>query len=660
MNLLSRSITLLTITIGFQFSAFAEGNFFAFNRPIQDTLPKKDTLRYPIIDRYSDKYTQPGKNPFDLKDPANIRDSIVYDHKAKEYYIIEKIGNKYFRKPTSLTFDEYMRIQARKMEVDYFQKRANTSSLLNRKLSKPKLNMGDDLFNRLFGSGKIDIRPQGEVNVTAGYQGQNIKNPTLPERARRNGGLDFDMAANLNVVGNIGSKMRFPISYNTLSTFDFENQLKLDYTGEADDIFKKIEIGNTSFASKGTLIPGAQQLFGLKTQMQFGKLWVSTVFASQRSQRQSVGFQGGSSASQFEIKADEYEENRHFLLAQHFRKEYNKAMKNLPIVNSQVQILRLDVWVTNRTGATTNARDVVGLMDLGESNPYQQAPIINPTGIPFPANGANDLYGKIVSNPISRDPAQIVNYLNNIGLQPVRDFEKTFARKLDSTQYYFNRQLGFISLNVTLQPDEVLAVAYQYTLNGKVYQVGEFAQDIPVDANNGVQKILFLKLLKATSQRTSLPMWDLMMKNIYPVGSGQLERQDFQFNVLYQEPGGGEKRYIPEGDQAGVPLITLMNLDRLNNQNDPQPDGVFDYVEGFTINSYQSRVIFPVLEPFGHDLDYIFNSDPSLREKYLFYPLYDTIKAIAQTYANLNRFVMRGSSKSSGANNGEISLNAFN
>ena len=645
---------------GFQFSAYADGNLFAPTRITQDTLPKKDTLRYPIKDRYSDKYSQPGKNPFDLKDPANIRDSIVYDPKTKEYYIIEKIGTKYFRKPTSLTFDEYMRIQSRKMEVDYFQKRANTSSLLNRKLSKPKLNMGDDLFNRLFGSGKIDIRPQGEVNVTAGYQGQNVKNPTLPERARKNGGLDFDMAANLNVVGNIGSKMRFPISYNTLSTFDFENQLKLDYTGDADDIFKKIEIGNTSFASKGTLIPGAQQLFGVKTQMQFGKLWVSTVFASQRSQRQSVGFQGGSSASQFEIKADEYEENRHFLLAQHFRKEYNKAMKNLPIVNSQVQILRLDVWVTNRTGATTNARDVVGLMDLGESNPYQQAPIINPTGIPYPANGANDLYGKIVSNPISRDPAQIVNYLNNIGLQPVRDFEKTFARKLDSTQYYFNRQLGFISLNVTLQPDEVLAVAYQYTLNGKVYQVGEFAQDIPVDANNGVQKVLFLKLLKATSQRTSLPMWDLMMKNIYPVGSGQLERQDFQFNVLYQEPGGGEKRYIPEGDQAGVPLITLMNLDRLNNQNDPQPDGVFDYVEGYTINSYQSRVIFPVLEPFGHDLDYIFNADPSLREKYLFYPLYDTIKAIAQTYANLNRFVMRGSSKSSGTNNGEISLNAFN
>ncbi len=662
MKKLSLKITLLASLLYVHHAADAKAHrgpgTFSFQ---QDTLPQKDTLRFPLQDRRGDKLTQRNKNPFDLKDPSNFSDSIVYDPKTKEYFIIEKVGGKYFRKPTSLTFDEYMRIQSRKAESDYFQKRANTSSLLNRKLVKPKLNMGEDLFNRLFGTGKIDIKPQGEVNITAGYQGQNIKNPTLPERARKNGGLDFDMAANLNVIGNIGDKMKFPISYNTLSTFDFENQLKLDYSGGADDIFKKIEVGNTSFASKGTLIPGAQQLFGIKTQMQFGKLLLSTVFASQRSQRQSAGFKGGSSSTPFEIKADEYEENRHFLLAHHFRRDYNKAMKNLPVINSQVQLLRLEVWVTNRSGATTNARDVVGLMDLGEDKPYQQPPVINPRpGISFPSNGTNDLYSRIVSNPGSRNPAQIVNYLNGIGLQPVRDFEKTFARKLDTTQYYFNRQLGFISLNVTLQADEVLGVAYQYAVNGKVYQVGEFAQDIPVDSTSGVQKILFLKLLKATSQRTALPIWDLMMKNIYPVGSGQLERQDFQFNVLYQEPGAGEKRYIPEGDQAGVPLLTLMNLDRLNNQNDPQPDGVFDFVEGYTVNSYQSRVIFPVLEPFGHDLDYAFTSDPSLRNKYLFYPLYDTIKAIAQTYANLNRFLIRGSSKSSGGASGEISLNAFN
>ncbi len=628
---------------------------------LKDSIPGTDSLRFPLQDRRGDAFSTPRRNSFDLKDPSNLIDSITYDPKTKEYYIVEKIGGKYYRKPTSLSFDDFMRIQARKAETDYFQKRANTSSLLNRKLVKPKLNMTDELFNRLFGTGKIDIRPQGEVTITAGYQGQNIKNPTLPERARKNGGLDFDPAVNLNVIGNIGDKMKFPISYNTRSTFDFENQLKLDYTGGAEDIFKKIEIGNTSFPSKGTLIPGAQQLFGVKTQLQFGKLWVSTVFASQRSQRQSAGFKGGSSTTPFEIKADEYEENRHFLLAQYFRNNYNKAMKNLPIINSQVQLLRMEVWVTNRNGTNANTRDVVGLMDLAENNPYQKPPVINVApGSVYPSNATNDLYRKVTGNPNNRNPVQVVNALNGLGLKPVRDFEKTFARKLDTTQYYFNRQLGFISLNVMLQSDEVLAVAYQYTVNGKVFQVGEFAQDVPVDSTSGVQKVLFLKLLKATSQRTALPIWDLMMKNIYPVGSGQLERADFQFNVLYQEPGAGEKRYLPEGDKAGIPLLTLLNLDRLNNQNDPQPDGVFDFVEGYTINTYQSRAIFPVLEPFGHDLDDAFTTNPTLRSKYLYYPLYDTIKAIAQTYANLNRFLIRGTSKSSGGSSGEISLNAFN
>jgi cell surface protein SprA len=321
-----------------------------------------------------DRMTQGRRQPFDLKEPSNIRDSVAYDPVTREYILYERIGGRYYRNPVALTFDEYMRFQSRRSETDYFRTRANTLNLLNRKLQKPRLTMGNDLFNRLFGNGKIDIRPQGEVNLTAGYQGQNIKNPILPERARKNGGLDFDMAANLNVMGNIGDKLRMPISYNTLSTFDFENQLKLDYTGMGEEIVRKVEVGNTSFASRGNLIAGAQQLFGVKTQLQFGRLNVTTVMANQRSQRQSVAMQGGSSTQPFTVKADEYEENRHFLLAQHFRKSYNTAMKNLPIVNSQVQLLRLEVWVTNRTGATTNTRDVVGLMDLGESDPFQRPP----------------------------------------------------------------------------------------------------------------------------------------------------------------------------------------------------------------------------------------------------------------------------------------------
>src|SRR5436190_713108 len=317
---------------------------------------------------------------------------------------------------------------------------------MNRRSFKPKFKVSNDWFNRIVGTGKIEIKPSGYVDLTGGYQGQNIKNPTLPERARKNGGFDFNMNSQLQVDGNIGDKLKLPINYNTLANFDFENQLKLDYHGKDDEIIKQFQLGNVNFNSKGTLIPGAQSLFGIKSQLQFGKLFITGVLANQRSQRQSLGLQGGTATQNFSIKADEYDENRHFLMAQYFRNNYNKAMKQLPVVNSAVQILKIEVWVTNRNGTTTDTRDVVGLMDLGEGKPYGPW---GGTGNPntLPENHVNNLYDQILNNPNSRNSSLVQSVLTGMGLSGVQDFEKTFARKLQSTDYYFNPQIGFISLN---------------------------------------------------------------------------------------------------------------------------------------------------------------------------------------------------------------------
>ncbi len=619
----------------------------------RDTPPRTQNLPYPIQDRRGDAVSNYRRSTYDLKNPANLKDSVVYDAKTKRYIIYEKIGSKYYRTPTTYTFDEYWTLKNRQAEIAYFQKRSNTTSLLNRGKVKPKLSIYDNLFNRLFGNGKISITPQGNVDITAGYQGQRINNPTLPERARKNGGFDFDMNAMLNVNADIGGKLKFPISYNTLANFGQDNQLKLDYTGLDDEIIKRFELGNVSFPSRSTLIPGAQQLFGVKTQLQFGKLSITTVLANQKSQRQTTTLQGSSATQLFEVKADEYEENRHFLLAQYFKANYNKVMSNLPAVVAPVQILRMEVWVTNRNGTTTDTRDVVGLADLGEDN------LANPG---LPSNTTNPVYSTIISNPSNRTSSLVYNNLitpipTGPGLVPVEKFEKFFARKLDSTQYTWHPRVGFLSLSQPLQPDEVVAVAYQYSYNGKIFQVGEFSQDLPPDSTTATQKILFLKLLKATSQRPNLPIWDLMLKNVYPIGYGTLSAQDFKLDVLYQEPGQGLKRYVPFGDKnGGFPIISLINLDRLNNQGDPQPDGVFDYVEGYTVFSQYSRIMFPVLEPFGRDLApgiYTNPASPGIADT-LYYSLYDSIKAVAQQFPNLNRFVLKGSAKISGG--GDISI----
>ncbi len=619
-------------------------------------------LPYPITDRLGDNLSGYSFNIYNSFQPSDQRDSIVYDYDSKRYIVYEKIGNQFYRTPISYSFEEYWEIISRQTEIDYFKKRSATTSILNRgKLLKPKLSLTDNLFNRLFGNGKIEISPQGNVDITAGYQGQKIDNPTLPERARKNGGLDFQMNAQMNVNANIGDKLKFPINYNTLANMDLDNQLKLDYSGQSDEILKRFEAGNVSFPGKGTLIPGAQQLFGLKTQLQFGKLFITGVMANQKSQRQNLNLQGGTAATPFEIKADEYEENRHFLIGQYFKENYNKFMSNLPAVISPIQVLRMEVWVTNKNGTTTETRDVVGLADLGETNPHASFPVIDEvnTTIPSTNNGANNLLEKILNLANARNSNLIYSNLLNIGMSPVQDFEKTFARKLDSTQYTFNRQIGMLSLSQPLQTDEVLGVAYQYSYRGRIYQVGEFSQDVPPDSSSGSQKVIFLKLLKATSQRPSLPIWDLMMKNVYSVGYGTLSPTDFKLDVLYQEPGLGAKRYVPYGDKnLGSPMISLINLDRLNSQLDPQPDGVFDYVEGFTVISPYSRIVFPVIEPFGRDLaKSIYTTVPLTAGDTLFYALYDSIKSLAQQLPNLNRFLLKGTAKTSGTSDISIGYN---
>jgi hypothetical protein len=84
--------------------------------PADTAVTGNDSLRFPITDRRGDKLNYPRKNSFDLKDPSNIADSLVYDPATKSYYIIEKIGNSYYRKPGSISFDEYMRLKSDQME----------------------------------------------------------------------------------------------------------------------------------------------------------------------------------------------------------------------------------------------------------------------------------------------------------------------------------------------------------------------------------------------------------------------------------------------------------------------------------------------------------------------------------------------------------------
>jgi cell surface protein SprA len=643
----------------------AAGRFHAY---YEDEAPEPDSpkagtpkapdssrnLKFRIYDHSGEPLSDHNPSSIDLKDPPNIKKTVEYDPEERRYNFNEKLGDEFLRNPTYLTYDEYVKYKGEQDEMAYWQRRIDALSLFNKKPELPQM-YKEGLFDRIFGNNSINVKPQGNVDVTFGGNWQNIKNPILVQRAQKYGIFDFDMQMNINLLATVGDKLKLNINNNTKATFDYQNTQKLEYTGKEDEIIKKIEAGNISFPLKSNLISGVQSLFGIKTQLQFGKLWVTGVLSQQKSQRKSLTVQGGAQTQQFAIKADNYEENRDFLLAQYFHDNYNNALKDFPLINSQVTINRIEVWVTNRTGAVTGVRDVLCFMDLGEKNPYLKT-LSDPNGSVLPDNRSNQLYNDLLRFPNGRQQNSATNSAVALGLTQSQDFERTTARKLNPSEFSFNAQLGFILLNTQLNSDDVLGVAYRYTYKGKVFQVGEFAEDLPPDSTS--PKVMYLKMLKGTAAHPGLPIWNLMMKNIYALGGLSVSKDNFILNIMYQDPGGGEKRYLPEGPNAGIPLISLLNLDRLNAQGEPHPDGVFDFVEGITINSQQGKVIFPVLQPFGNDLAPALGSDATLQRKYLYNVLYDSTKTVALQFQQNDRYIMRGSYKSSTSS--EIFLGGFN
>ena len=660
-------------------NSFANAGGYNLADPYAPEVVVQDT--FPIQDRQDDFINNPTQNPFDLNDPGIIDQTIEYDPTSNTYIISERIGEEYYRASTFMTFEEFLEYQAEKQEQEYFDRLLGVSTGDDDSASGKidpiaQFDIENSLIDRLFGGTEVDIRPQGNIDLTFGVDFQNVENPALLERQRRHGGFDFDMAIQMDVQGSIGEKLNLSFNYNTQATFDFENPMKLDYNSDnfsEDDIIKKIEAGNVSLPLRGSLIQGSQSLFGIKTELQFGRLRVTGIASQQKSEREELTIQGGSQFQEFEVRADEYDENRHFFLSHYNRNVFEEALTNMPQVKSLFRIEKIQVWITNDRRETQNVRDILAIADLGEpgrSNMTSDNPSIQPPMVPayrditgeygLPDNNANPIYDIIINNPRAKLVDKVVSELRSppLSFTQSRDFEKVSARQLSPSEYTYHPELGFLSVNINVNPDQVLGVAYQYSYKDSTFQVGQFADDIP-QAGDSIQdqKVLFIKMLKSATQRVDLPAWDLMMKNVYSIGAFQVNQQDFDLNIFYEEPGGGEKRFIPDTDIAGRPLLDVFNLDQLNTQGDPQPDGVFDFVPGITINPTNGRIMFPVLEPFGGALASQITS-PVDSARYVYQQLYDSTKVQARESAYLNRFIIRGSYKSTVSS--EISLGAFN
>ncbi|MCK5066498.1 MAG: cell surface protein SprA [Bacteroidales bacterium] len=634
------------------------GFLLAFGANAQDS-----TLHYPFTDRGAYPFSSSGLNsPLYLQNPSNVNSKIIYDPLTKKYVFSETIGSWNYRTPTLMSMEEYAKYEFRQQVNDYWRLKSSGSSLEQQLSFIPPIQVGGEAFDKLFGSNVINIIPSGSAELIFGFNLSKQDNPNINERLRSVPSFTFDEKIIMNVAGSIGDKMAMDISYNTEATFDFENQTKLEYSGKEDEIIKKIEGGNVNLPLPGSLISGSQSLFGLKTELQFGKLTVTSVFSQQRGESSVINVQGGSQLSEFSVTVDDYDANKHFFLSEYFRDTYNDALSRLPVITSDIAITRIEVWVTNKTTNFEQSRNIVATIDLAEPFPvfFNRDP--GQAG-DYPRNNLNDAYDQLTSTYSSiRDIKNVTSELEGAGLVLGADFEKIEnARLLSPREYNLNAKLGYISLNTALNTDEILAVAYEYTYRGQTFQVGELSQSSGISAPSS----LMMKLLKPTNFTPNSYTWHLMMKNVYALGAYQVTEDDFTLDVLYRDDETGNAvNYLPGGELDKTILIRLLNLDNMDSQQDPYPDGIFDYMSGVTINPSNGRVFFPMLEPFGSDLEQILRdsldaeSADKAVEKFVFQELYDSTKTKAQQIAEKNKFLIAGEYSSS--NSSEIMLNAMN
>ena len=623
-----------------------------------DTIP--DSLLNP---RWKIQLTQPYslsdlyQSPLDLQRPDNMKYDVVYNDTLNRFVIGNRMGNTWLSAPIMLTPEEYNSWTEMNERSAFFRKKNDE---IYQAKGKEKFDFSDMHFDlgpaeKIFGPGGIRVRTQGSAELKLGMNKKSIDNPSLPIRNRKTTMMNFDEKINLNVNGKVGDKMNLNLNYNTDATFDYDAQnMKLKYDGKEDEIIKLVEAGNVSFPSNSSLIKGASSLFGVRTDMQFGKLKLQMVASQKKSASKSVSSRGGVQLTPFEINVADYEENRHFFLSRYFRNHYDEWMQKLPNLITGITINRVEIWVTNKSGTTANTRNIVALTDLGEASKISN-PMWTATG-QVPSNRANTEYQAMTTQYVAaRDIDQAAATLEGAGLVGGADFEKLeSARLLSSSEYTVNTALGYVSLKTGIQTDQVLAVAYEYTSGGVTYQVGEFASDI-----TDTKQALFVKSLKNTSCNPQQGNWDLMMKNVYYLASN-IEKEKFRLDVKYQsDTTGVYLSYIPEQRVKNTPIIRVLGADRLDNNNKAHSNGYYDYVEGYTVSN--GRVFIPKVEPFGSYMrDYLVKNGVAAdaAEKYAFTELYDSTKTVARQIAEKNKYQMVGQFKGSSAN--VISLDAYN
>ena len=588
-------------------------------------------------------------------------DSTVFRYTTREYF-----GEDEVRYPVALDLDDY-KAERLDQSLETSFKRLVEQSAQRQRQNQRRGGLGfniivpggrESAFSTIFGSADIDLRVNGQANINAGFSVRRSDQQTAFTGRDTQVDPEFRQDLRLGIVGSIGDKMQIDVNWDTERDFDYQNQLKLQYTGYDDDIIKNIEAGNVFLNTPSSLIRGGQSLFGIKSEFQVGGIQFQTVISQQEGQANSLSIDGGSETVSFELRPTDYDEKTHFFLSYYFRNRWEEALETPPLVlvaDNFERITDVELWKLQRVSAEElELRKVISVVDLGEEPAVrQEANLYDRAILPNPEIDAYD------EATLSTEVLDALNV--NEADRQTGDFFKKLERGRD---YEIDEVLGYVSLNQRLQDNEALAVSFRYVAGGRVVQVGEFAADKPDNDER-----LVLKLLRPTNLRQPNPeegfnpaAWYLEMRNIYRLQGRGINPNEFDLQVYFQPSGQPPQKTLPGVGRSST-LLQILGLDRLNVDEAPRPDDRFDYLVNYTIDPGRGFLIFPFLEPFSTPIEAAIeettaeDAKAEAREKFVFSTLYSQKKENARRDTQLDVYEISGSYK--GAVQSFYNLNAF-
>ena len=312
----------------------------------------------------------PGLGPFWNRE-------IELDSTGRYYVARERVGETDVRDPLRLDYDAYRRARLTQDLNQNFRELAEQRALQRQQQGRRGLGVNivvpggrQSAFSTIFGKPEVDLRVNGQADIRAGFDYRKSDQQVALTGSASQIDPDFKQDLRLGITGTIGDKLRVDVNWDTNNDFDYQNQLKLQYTGYEDEIIQSIEAGNVFLETPSTLIRGGQSLFGIKSELQFGGVTLTTVASQQEGQANTIDIEGGSETSRFAVRPTEYDSDTHFFLAYYFRNRWEEALSqppNILLADGFERITEIEVWKLQRTDVNDqDVRNVAAVVDLGE------------------------------------------------------------------------------------------------------------------------------------------------------------------------------------------------------------------------------------------------------------------------------------------------------